>query len=116
MPSKTMRARAFFQGLAQLHIAGGQGPETASRFDGAAAQQHRIASRDDRANHQFGVLIGDMAAIGAHHTLAVVAFRDTADEIRHGEKVTLPPAGINPASVFFSPWAVRRPGRHQALG
>ena len=74
-------AGAFLDRLAHFHVAGGDGPEAAARFDGAAAEQDRAVHGDDAADDDLRVLIGDDAAIGAGQPLAVVALGDAADEV-----------------------------------
>ena len=73
----------FFDRLTQFHIAGGDGPEAGTRFNGAAAEQDVVPLRDHAAHHHFRVFIGDMPAIGAHQTLSVVAFGYLANEVGH---------------------------------
>ena len=88
--------RALFQRLAVLQVTGGQGPETAARLDGAAAHQYAVVGNDDGADDDLGVVIGDMAAIGADQALAIVTVRNPADEVRHARNVTLSRRRINP--------------------
>ena len=72
--------RPFFDRLTQFHIAGGDGPEAGTGFNGAAAKQDVFPFRDHAAHHHFRVFIGDMPAIRAHQTFSVVAFGYLADE------------------------------------
>ena len=78
---------AFLQRLAKFQVAGGQRPKPAARLDGAAAHQDLAVQGHDGADDDLGVLIVDMAAIGADHALAVVALRDAAFKTGHTDMV-----------------------------
>jgi hypothetical protein len=76
--------RPFFERLAQFQISGGKGPETAPRLDRAPAHQDGITGNDHRADDYLGVLVGNVATVGADHALAVIALGYATDELRHG--------------------------------
>jgi hypothetical protein len=59
--------------LADLEIAGRDGPVTGAGLDRAAAEQHLLLPGADRADHDLRVLIVDLAAVGADMAIRGVA-------------------------------------------
>lgn len=59
--------------LAQFEVSGRDRPKALARFDCAAAQEDPVAHSDDGTDDDLGIIIGDMAAVGADQALAVVA-------------------------------------------
>ena len=53
----------------------------AARRNGASAQQHKTGLNHHGAGHDFRVLVVDMPAVGADQPLAVVAVRNSSDEL-----------------------------------
>ena len=78
--------RTFLDGLAELEIAGRQGPVAEPRLDGAAAHQHGALRDDHGANHDLRVFVGNMAALGADHALTLVTLRNAPNESNHVDK------------------------------
>src|SRR5271169_1453134 len=63
----------------ELKIASGQGPIAVARVNRTAAQQNTLTPSGDRADDDFRVVVENVAAFGADHALAVVAFGDTSN-------------------------------------
>src|SRR5579863_6411323 len=62
----------------ELEIPCGQGPKTAARIDRAATQQHAAARAHHGSDDYLRIFVSDVAALLAHHALAIVAGRDRA--------------------------------------
>jgi hypothetical protein len=62
-------------GLAELHEAGGQGPQALSRLDVAPAEQHLVLPHRQRADDVERVLVVDRRADRAGGAIAVVVGR-----------------------------------------
>ena len=77
--------------LAVFQIACGQGPEAAARFDRAATHQHGVAGDTTEPTTTFGILIGDVTAVGADQALAIIAFGNPDGRSPACSKVTLSP-------------------------
>src|SRR5215213_8493186 len=60
-------------GLAQLHVARGQGPGSLARLDGPLGQQDLVVPGAHRTGDDLGILVMDELAARAHQPLAVVA-------------------------------------------
>ena len=72
--------RGLFRRLSHLHEAGGQGPVSDSRFDGAAAQHDLALVAHDRTRHDLRIDVVDEAAGGADVTLMRVSGGDFTAE------------------------------------
>jgi hypothetical protein len=65
--------------LARFEIARRQRPEAAPGMDRAPAEHDAAIVLDHRADDDLGIFVMDVAALGAHQALAVVAGRDFVD-------------------------------------
>ena len=72
----------------ELKIASGQGLITVARVDRATAQQNAFTPSRDRADNDLRVIVENVAAFGADHALAVVAFGDASNR-RAAEEVVV---------------------------